>query len=117
MEREVNSLPAAVRPAFLRIFRAVLKDLRFGHPTGNVADPCENFGAGFFTATTPASANAQFAISHGFGRTPYLLVPCLPLDTIGAQIVPLTVERAADDKRIYLSSSATNAPLTVYVEG
>jgi hypothetical protein len=117
IESELRALPTDVQPTFLRIFRAILPDLRFGHPTGDTKDPSENFGAGFFAVTTPGVANTEFTIPHGFGRTPYLVVPVLPLDQVNAQIVPLKVTRVADDKRVYLSSSVVNATITVFVEG
>ena len=117
VEREINSLPTELRPALLRIFQTVLKDLRIGHPTGDVPDPTENMGGGFFHATTAATANDEFTVAHGFGRVPYLVIPVLPLDVVNAEIVPLTVTRAADDKRIYLSSSVESAPVSLWVEG
>lgn len=117
VESEIAALPQELRPIFKRIFQALLKDLRFGHPTGDVPDPMTNFGGGFFHGTTHAAANTEFSLPHGFGRVPYLLFPVLPLDTVGARIVPLTVTRAADDKRVYLSSSVESAPVTVAIEG
>jgi hypothetical protein len=117
VSQELNALPANLRPVFLRIFQAVLKDLRMGHPTGEQPNPSTNFGAGFFDATTPSGADDEFTIAHTFGRTPYLAIPVLPLDAVGSKIVPLTVTRAADDKRIYLSSSETSAPITLFIEG
>lgn len=77
----------------------------------------ENVGGGFFHVTTHATPGSEFTIPHGFGRIPYLLLPVLPLDVVGSQLVPLTVNRAADDKRIYLTSSVASAPITVAVEG
>lgn len=117
LEREIYSLPAAIRPTMLRILTHLSKNLRFGHPRQVQPDPCVNFGAGFFTGTTPATPGDEFSIAHGFGRVPYLAVPVLALDTVGASIVPLTVTRAADDKRIYLSSSVASAPMVLVVEG
>jgi hypothetical protein len=117
IESELNSIPAEFRPAFLRIFRSLVPDLRFGHPSGDQPDPCVNFGAGFFSGLTASTAGDEFTIRHTFGRTPYLLVPVLPLDAAGAQLVPLTVSRVADDKRIYLTSTAEDATFTVMVEG
>lgn len=115
IERELNALPANLRPAFLRIFQAILKDLRLGHPADRTA--MTNFGGAWFETTTPAGVNTEFTIPHGFGRTPYLLLPVLPLDVQGAQLVPLTVSRVADDNRVYLKSSVASAPITVGVEG
>lgn len=117
VEREINALPSAQRAIFLRIFQAVLKDIRFGHPKLAQPDPCVNIGGGFFTATTPAVPGTEFSIAHGFGRVPYLLIPVLPLDAVGATLVPLAVTRAADDKRIYLSSTSASAFVCVAVEG
>lgn len=68
------------------------------------------------STTTPATPNEEFSILHGLSTTPYNLIPCLPLDGIGGRIVDLAVTRAADAKRIYLSSSAASAPITVFVE-
>lgn len=117
VEQEINTLPPALRPIFMRIFRGIMRDFRFGHPKGEQPDPSVNFGGGFFDVTTAGTAGDEFTIQHGFGRTPYLLVPVLPLDVVGAQLVDLTVNRVADDKRIYLTSSIEDAPVTIYAEG
>src|SRR5689334_13953066 len=102
-EAEIRSLPADERPTMLRLFRALLKDIRFGHPTGTQPDPMLNIGGGFFHGTTPATPGTEIAIAHGFGRVPYLALPVLRLDAVGSSIVPLTVSRVADDKRLYLT--------------
>lgn len=117
VEREVNGLPANLRAIFLRIFRPVLKEIRLGHPTGDNPDPAENFGGGFYHTVTAVTPGDEFTIAHGFGRTPYLLIPVLPLDVVNAELVPLSVSRAADDRRIYLKSTVGSAPISVYVEG
>lgn len=117
IETEVKSLPVALQPTFLRIFRAILKDLRVGHPTGDTRDPTLNMGGAFLHGTTPATPGDEFTIAHGFGRTPYLAIPVLPLDVVGASVVSLTVSRAADDKRVYLTSTIANVPVTLWVEG
>lgn len=117
VEREINALPATLRPVFLRIFQAILKDLRLGHPVREQPDPLTNFGGGFFTGTTAAVANDEFTLAHGFGRTPYLAYPVLCLDTVGSRVLDLQVTRAADDKRIYLSSPIQSADVTIVVEG
>ncbi len=115
--RELNALPAELRPVFTRILTEVLKQLRFGHPTGAQPDPMTNFGGGFFQGTTGAIAGDEFTIAHGFGRTPYLAWPVLPLDQVGSRVVDLMVTRAADDKRLYLSSATTSAAFSLAVEG
>lgn len=116
VESDVNSLPTDQRPAFRRIFTEILTQLRFGHPKGMQPDPALNFGGGFFHGTTAASAGDEFTIAHGFGRVPSLAIPILLLDTVGSSTVPLTVSRAADDKRLYFTSTETGVPVSVYVE-
>lgn len=117
VQREINTLPAELRPVFTRIFTAILKDIRIGHPVGSQPDPMVNLGGGFFHGTTASIANAEFTIPHGFGRTPYLAWNVLRLDAVNSTLVPLTVTRAADDKRLYLSSSVTGAAVSLAVEG
>lgn len=117
IESEIKALPVELRPTFLRIFRGFLKDIRFGHPTGSAADPMVNMAGGFFHGTTPATPGTEFTIAHGFGRVPYLAVPILRLDSVGSSIVSLTVARAADDKRLYLTSTEASVPISLAVEG
>lgn len=117
IESELRGLPDTLRPALLRIFRALLRDIRFGHPLGEQPDPMTNLGGGFFHATTPAGAGTEFSIAHGFGRTPYLALPVLRLDAVGSSIVPLIVSRVADEKRVYFTSTVASAPVTLAVEG
>lgn len=114
---EVKSLPEAERATFTRIFTTVLKEIRFGHPLGEQPDPSTNLGGGFFHGTTPATPGDEFSITHGFGRVPYLAIPILLLDTVGSSVVPLTVSRAADDKRLYFTSTIASAPVSLFVEG
>jgi hypothetical protein len=115
IEREVASLPRELRPTFQRIFQSILKDLRLGHPADATAST--NFGAAFYEGTTPSTPGETFTIRHGFGRVPYLILPVLALDTVGAQLVPLTVQRAADADRVYLTSPVADAPFIVMLEG
>lgn len=117
IEAEIKSLPAQLQPTVLRIFRAFLKDIRFGHPEGSQPDPMTNMGGGFFHGTTPATPGDEFTIVHGFGRVPYLAIPVLRLDAVGSSIVPLTVSRVADDKRVYFTSTIANAPISLAIEG
>lgn len=115
VQREINTLPREQRPTFQRIFQAILKDMRLGHPADATAST--NFGAAFYEGTTPATPGDVFTIRHQFGRAPYLLLPVLPLDVEGAQLVPMTVQRAADENRVYLTSSVASAPFIVLLEG
>jgi hypothetical protein len=117
IESEIKSLPVELRAKMLRIFRAFLKDIRFGHPTGDVPDPMVNMAGGFYHGTTPATPGNEFTIAHGFGRVPYLAVPVLRLDAVGSSLVSLTVSRAADDKRVYFTSTEASAPVSLAIEG
>lgn len=67
-------------------------------------------------ATTPSTPDEEFSIEHGLGNTPYNLIPCMPLDESGWQLVRLTVTRPADNKRVWLSSPDADAPIMVFVE-
>jgi len=114
----IESLTGGLEPplklAFKRCFDYVLRNLRLGpvvHQTRT-----ENLQAYYLTGTTPAVAGQEFSIAHGLARVPYVLIPVLALDAIGQEIVPLRVTRAADESRIYLSSSAVSAALAVMVE-
>lgn len=113
---EIGSLPQPLRAPMQRILTLLTK-MRFGHPTDEVRSVPTNFDGAFLQGTTPAIANEDFTIAHGLPSAPYLLVPVLTLDVEGAQLVPLTVTRVADAKRIYLSSSAASAPFCCLVEG
>lgn len=116
IESMLTSLPdPEMQRMFKAIFKYLLKDIRFGRAEDG--EPSTNLGGGFFATTTPAVANEEFSITHSFGHPPYLLIPVLPLNSVGATIVPLRVERAADSSRIYLSSSETEQPIVVYLEG
>jgi hypothetical protein len=117
IESETKSLPQQMQATFFRIWRALVPDLRFGHPTGDSRDPCTNFGGAFLHGTTPSVAGTEFSLPHAFGRVPYLAMPVLRLDAVGSSAVPLTVSRAADAKRVYFTSTIASAPVSVYVEG
>lgn len=110
-----GKLSSDIRKALDDIFGYALKNWRFGRPGDQVAS--ENFKAVFLEATTHASADTEFSIEHGLETTPYLCIPVLNLSDVNCRIVDLKVTRAADDRRVYLSSSVTSAPIRLYVEG
>lgn len=115
---KLSSLDVPTKKALTALLTELVPDTRFGHPTGdNAKDAAKNLGGGFFRGTTHVTPNTEFSIAHGFGRTPYLAIPVLPLDQIHTRAVDLTVTRAADDKRVYFSSSVASAAFTVYLEG
>lgn len=106
-----------LRAPLQRVFTLLTK-MRFGHPENDTTQSAPtNFDGAFLQGTTPATPGEEFTIAHGLPNTPYLLVPVLRLDVQGAQLVPLTVERVADGRRIYLSSTVASAPIAILVEG
>jgi len=113
VESEFGALPTDHRRALVAAFRYVLRNLSFGaveHQT-----PATNFQAYYLTGTTSSNANTEFSIAHGLNSAPHVLLPVLDLSAVGGQLVPLTVSRAADDKRVYLKSSSTSAAIAVLV--
>jgi hypothetical protein len=115
IQQATGRLPADMKKALNDIFDYVLKNWRFGRPGDQAAS--ENFKAVFLEGTTASVANVEFSLEHGLESAPYLLVPVLNLQTVNSELVRLIVTRAADNRRIYLSSTTASAPFTVFVEG
>ncbi len=110
----VGALAADVKLALDQAFTYVLGNLRFGSVEHQTR--ATNFQAYWLTGVTSSNANQEFSIAHGLGYAPSVLFPVLPLDQIGAQLVPMTVSRASDVSRIYLKSASTSVPIAVLVE-
>ena len=113
MLADLGGLPADVKKALTNLLTYLVPNLRFGpieHQT-----KAENFQAYMLLSTT-AMSTGEFSIVHGMGRAPYLVVPMLPLDQVGARVVPLEVTRVADAQRIYLKSTSTSAPFAILAE-
>lgn len=114
----LKTLFAGVDPALRRsldtAWEYILANLRLGRPTAD--SRAENLQAYFYEFTTPSVANTEFSFTHGLPTAPYLLVPVLSLEE-GAKLVRLTVTRAPDAARVYLSSPDTDAPVTILLEG
>lgn len=111
----LGGLDAGLKRALTEIFQYILPNNRFGpvaHQTKS-----ESFQA-FYVNSTTAASTSEFSILHGIGRTPYVAVPVIPLDQVGAKTVLLTVSRAADAQRVYLKADAgsTNAPFSLLLE-
>lgn len=104
----VGSLPPDVKAALGRCWDYLCDgNLRFG-PVNSQRPRTENFAGRYVTATTPATANAEFTIAHGLGANPGVLIPMLNLTSVGSSLPTLTVTKAPDAARIYLSSPSTN---------
>lgn len=104
----------AVRKAAQAAFTYILKNLKIG--------PAEdqgiagNMGGVWYQVTTSSVANREFSLAHQQNQTPTMVMPGMPLNVVGASVVPLEVSRAADDQRVYLTSSSTGASVYLYVE-
>ena len=115
VESLIGGLEATTKRALVEAFRYILPNTNFGpveHQTKAV-----NF-QGYYVVSTAAASTGEFSIVHGLGRTPYLALPVVPLDLVGARAIPLTVTRAADGQRVYLKTEAgsTSAVFALYVE-
>lgn len=111
LDQLLNALPPDIKNPVSAAFQYMADNWRFGD-----GDRAQNAQLYKFTGVTAATANEEFSIRHGAGQTPSKLIPALDLTQIGSQIVPLTVSRAPDDQRIYLTSSSTGATFITYVE-
>ena len=114
VEALLGGLDANMRRVLTEAFRYVVPNTKFGpvdHQTKS-----ENFQAYYVTSTTSSTANDEFSVVHGLGRTPYLVVPILPLDVVDAKTVRLQVTRAADATRLYLKSPEADAVVHLLVE-
>lgn len=114
VEAELGSLPPDYKKALVAAFRYVLNNLTVG--AVDAGRRSKNFQWYWLQGTTSSVANTEFSIAHGLGKVPNILIPVVPLSEVGAQMVPLTISRAADASRVYLKSSSTSAPITLLVE-
>lgn len=114
VEALLGGLEANTKRALVEVFRYVLPNQRLG-PVEH-QKKTESFQGYYLNSTTSSTANDEFSVVHGLGRTPYLAVPVLPLDQVGAKTVRLEVARAADGQRVYLKSPEASAPISLFVE-
>ena len=110
----LGGITADLSRTFTLIFEHVLGNLRTGLPGHQKR--AENFAWVQVDGTTATVANTEFSIQHGIETAPRVAFPCLDLTSANAQLVPLTVTRAADASRVYLKSSSTSAAFTLFVE-
>ena len=114
-EALLGGLSQDVKRVLTELVRYVLPNGRFG-PADAHQTKSESFQAYWMLSTTASTANEEFSIIHGMGRTPYLAVPVMDLVSSGGQSVPLTVSRPADSQRLYLRSASTSVPFVLLVE-
>ena len=107
----LNALDAEVRKTLKLAFDHTVDTFRLGG-----ADKALNFSWFRFSSTTASVAGTEFSIAHGLTVIPSKLIPVLDLTVTGSQLVPLTVSRAPDARRVYLTSTSTSAAIVVYLE-
>ncbi len=107
-------LPTDMRRVFGIVFDHILGNLRIGLPGHQKR--AENFQWYQLDAVTPATANEEFTVEHGLSDAPRVVIPVLDCGTVGASVPTVTVTRAADARRLYLSSPSTNVAITLFAE-
>lgn len=76
-----------------------------------------NFRGVYLRSTTAADAGTEFSVAHGLARVPNVCFQVADPLTVNSQIgVPLTVSRAADANRVYLTSTSTGVVFHLYCE-
>ena len=111
VETLLNALPNDVKKVLVPAFNYVQDSFRLGPiEDGKRATNAQIY---WTQTTTSSAAGTEFSVEHGLGTIPQYLILGAPLDAVNAQIVPVSVSRAADDRRVYLTSSSTNA--TIYL--
>ena len=107
----LNSLPTEEKKVLSEVFRYVLSWFALG-----TTPKAENFAWYRVTGTTHVDTNTEFSIAHGMDHAPQNLIPIVDLTAVNSQLVPLTVTRAPDARRIYLKSVSTNVTFCCYLE-
>ena len=107
----LNTLPPDIKNVLIPAFDYLAENWRLGD-----ADRASNAQLYKINSTTATVAGTAFSIVHGLGAAPSKLIPVLDLNAVGSQLVPLTVSRAPDARRVYLTSTSTNAVFQCYVE-
>lgn len=116
LEALLGGLETTTKKTLTEVLRAMVPYLRFGPLDTPKA---ENF-AGYKVTSTTAASTGEFSVEHGIGRTPYFYSQIGDLAAVGSRTgIPLTVTRAADERRLYFKTEAgsTNAVFSLYIEG
>lgn len=98
------------RNALTAVFNYVMRQGAIGE-----SNKATNFAWFKVSGQTPAVTNTEFSIAHGLGVPPTKFIPVVSLER-GTGLVPLTVSRTPDDKRVYFTSSVANAGFSGFLE-
>ena len=114
VESLINRLDDQIRVAIRYAFQHVMDNGQIGGIEHQ--EKAVNFRWYRLDGTTSSVANQEFSIAHGLGVTPYHVLPFIPLNSTGSEMVALRVTRKADASRLYLSSPDTSAAISILVE-
>ena len=111
----LGGLPDDLKVALTRILEYIVPNGKFGPPDDRAKS--ESFSA-FYMVSTTATSTGEFSIQHGMGRTPYVAIPVLALNSSVYHLPVLSVTRPADGQRLYLKAEAgsTNQVFVLLVE-
>lgn len=112
VESSFGTTDKETKKAAVEAFRYVLNNVSL---LPNDKNKAANFQMKYLSGTTSSNANEEFSVAHGLENTPQVLIPVALLTDEASQIVPLTISKAADARRVYLKSSSTSAAFSVLV--
>lgn len=76
-----------------------------------------NMAGRYVKVTTSGTANLEFSAVHGLGRVPNVVWQVTSPRVVNSRFLgDLTVSKAADDMRIYMTSGSTGATVWLYLE-
>ena len=107
----LNPLPDNIKGPLTSVFDYLLRQSSLGDSA-----KATNFAWYRVTGTTAAVAGQEFSIEHGLGTPPSKFIPILDLSTPGNALVPLTMSRTPDARRVYFISSSTSVAFGGFLE-
>lgn len=76
-----------------------------------------NFSGRYVKVTTSGTANQEVAVAHGLGRIPNVIWQVTSPRVVNSRFIgDLTISRAADENRVYLTSASTGVTQWLYLE-
>jgi hypothetical protein len=76
-----------------------------------------NLAGRYVKVTTSATANQEVAVAHGLARIPNVIWQVTSPRVVNSRFLgDLTIARAADERRVYLTSGSTGAVIWLYLE-
>ena len=115
----IGGLPAELRAPLEKAFAYVFdRNLEFGPvDTSDAQTQTTNFRGRYVKVTTSSVASQEVAVAHGLGRTPNVYWQVGNPRVVNSRFIgDLTVSRAADMTRFYVTSASTSVTSWVYCE-